>query len=261
MKRVIVCVLLAALAAGSMVLAEDAPRAATVTDETGVKTQLTNLTFAPIRASQKFAFGLDAVAVIMKNGEIAVSLDNLKSIEVKEGSATVSCYWNGQEMTLVGSLENGTFNGESEFGHCEVPAGKVTALQLASPSRNTPKQLAEFLLKDKDPIKATLIFKDDTEVAVDHVQRIYRSSSSTDYFYKDFCFLRGDAKFKITFDKLRSIDFADTTVTVTLKSGTSSPGKLTSDWGERADGFTGFCEKGEFYVESKYIKKIVFGDR
>lgn len=267
--------IVATLLSVSAFSAEQPTRNGTLTDMAGVKSDLTDISFTASRneysSVKKFASGSDSVAIAGKSMEIAIPLDNLKSLETKNGITTAVYLWRGQETNFMGKIEAGKLKGKTEFGDFEVPSDKVATLVLPNPSQNLPKELTDALTAQKDRFKATVVLKDGTKIAADCLKRFvyysyystagYIIGGSTSYVnnhFTDLRFMRGEAKTTLDFAKLKSVEFGDGGITVTLASGTSSPGKLYDETEAGTTGFTGFCDKGQFYVEIKAIKSILF---
>lgn len=243
--------------------AAEPKRKAVIEDTAGVKTDLLEVGFSG--NVRRFNSSYGSIAVLTKPLEVAIHLDNLKSIKTKGKEHEITYIWLGQEKTLVGTLDAGEFSGKSEFGDIKMPTSKLKELVFSElPSTNWETVKKEM---SKKPTY-TLMLTDNTEVTVSDLRRHASYYSSEGYLiggetryshYTDFCFKRGESEVTIEFAKLKSIEFgSEKTVTVTLASGTSAPGTLSSGR-SGIDGFTGINEAGEFFVRPGSVKKIVFG--
>jgi hypothetical protein len=266
------------LAGIAEVFAGDVGRTARLEDTAGVTTDVTELKFfGDHNMGDNARFRLaETIVVVTDSFEVAVPFGSLISVTPSGKAVKVTYSRLGKERHLSGTLGTGTFYGKTEFGDIRVQADKVKSLVFTDlPAVKDAK--AEETSLDNDPVPATIVLADNTAVPVRFVRRYahyseystvgYVIGGETRYYnwhYKDFRFRRGEVKAVIEFDKLKSIVFStdrqgQLAVTVTLKSGTASPGTLSNDNEERVDGFTGVNDDGEFFIRPERIKAIRFG--
>ena len=241
-------------------------RIAIITDKTGFTTELRNL-IAYGDYAYKFNIFNSHITVLTKKFEVAITIGSLISIEVNGRFCTVRYHLNGEDKTLSGKLHICTFAGDTDFGRSELNSNDLKKIIFNKPpSKNVKFEIRDSLLRNQKACDSTFVLTDGTKVPVTKFWRYFstydtRKHSSYENTYSDFRFFRGKSLVNIEICKLKSIEFGTSkNVTVTLKNGKSTSGKLYDKDTEVegvVEGWTGFYNKGLFFIKSSHIKKII----
>ena len=79
--------------------------------------------------------------------------------------------------------------------------------------------------------------------------------------YTDFRFMRGEASAILGFAAIHKLEFsAGDAVSVTLKNGNNTSGKLSNVQDASVDGWTGETEQGYVFVAPSSVRVVEFGE-
>jgi hypothetical protein len=241
--------------------AEPAKRTFTVVDSSGTETEVSDLKF--VNKNENFArFRVfdPRVVVLTPTFQIAIPMGALIGVQKKDKeNFEVTYVRGGQERVITGTLEPGSFRGESGFGMLDLSTEHLKQVKSKSPPVTETAEKAP-------PLDASLILRDGTEVQVGNLKRMDSYYSSKGYIlggavryeqHKDFRLLRGESLSIAEFRSISAIDFEENgMVTVKLKNGNTATGKLSTAEDAGVDGFTGINESGEFFIDPKLVKGI-----
>jgi hypothetical protein len=255
------CVLVVAVAA----LAAEPSRTAKIEDTSGVKTDVTNLrcSFSTANAP-RFSGARGCISITTSGYEVAIPASCLISITSSGDKAEVRYSWRGQERTISGTLA-GNFGGESDFGHFSLSASKLR--QLTFTDAPTPEKTEQ---RYGTRYSASAVLTNGMTLSISSFQRHASYFSTAGYIaggqvvynhYTDFRFMRGESLATVEFAAIRKLEFSDgDTVTVTLKNGNTTSGKLSTVMDAGVVGWTGETEQGLVFLAPSLVRAVEFGE-
>jgi len=248
-----------------------ANRTATIVDTTDVASEVTGLNY--LGGLVVFENSIGRVAFSVGPIDYSIPIDNLISIERQGKHHVCSYWWRGKEHSQTGKLCHGRFTGKSDFGDVEIDTRKIKSIKCNTASK--PKKNKKTSSPDtgkKTSNTAVLVLGNGASLTANNLKRHDRYYSTQGYVwggrhvsahYNDFCFLRGESLARVEFTKIKRIEFrGEKAVSVTLKNGKKATGTVNAAGPPGTDvlGFTGVCDKGEFYISKKHVKAIRFGE-
>ena len=264
-ERRLMAVFVAILLPATVFSQADEVRTATITDTSGVKTDIQNLDatgsyFGPFDTRERH------IAVVTDTFVVAISPTMIHTISMDGPTAKIRYVYEGEIREISGSLKPGAFKGASDFGDYELSYEKLKTLEFAeAPAPDASVRVSPSRFESNS---ASLQLWDGTSVEVTNLRRHdsyystegYLIGGTTVYrFFSDIRMKRGEAMVTVDFVKVQEIVFDGFgAVTVTLKNGNRADGTLTTESGAGVDGFTGFYEKGYFFIDVKFVAAIRF---
>jgi hypothetical protein len=254
-----ICVVVAALVSH----AAEPSRTAEFEDASGVKTEVTELQCS-FPGITRFSSASDCIGITASNYQIAIPVSRVISITCSGNKAEVSYAWRGQQRTISGTLE-ATFIGNSDFGGFALDSSKLRHLSFADkPAPEGGKQ------PYGTPFPASITLTNGTSIHFFDLQRhaSYYLFGGHPFdglphynYYSDFRFMRGESLATLDFAAIRKLEFsAGDGVTVSLKNGNTTSGKLSSSEDNRVDGWTGETEQGLVFLSRSLIRSVEFGE-
>jgi hypothetical protein len=254
-----VCLLIVAVTAQ----AAETSRIAKIEDTSGVKTDVTKF-WCAVPTGDRFSGVNNCIRIDISRGYwVAIPFSCLISITNSGNKAEVMYYWRGQQRTISGHLR-GTFGGESDFGSLSLDSSKLRQLAFSAPP------LEKLGLRPGN--LASVVLTNGTTITFSDINRCARYFSTEGYMsggtmvtetYIDFQFMRGESSATLKFATIRKLEFSagDTdTVTVTLRNGNTTSGKLSNEKDARVDGWTGETEQGIVFLDPGWVRSVEFGD-
>lgn len=260
--------------------AEEQTRSARITDESGAMSDVTHVTFYGNHNTgndARFRSASGTIVVMTDNFQIAVPVSTLVSIvaaDEKSDQLKVTFQNSGKKRTLVGTLGPGTFQAESDFGQLTLSADKLKTLVFQDPPNESPTPENTSNAKEAVDYHATIVLANGTSAPVRALKRYdhYSYYSSAGYafggrtyyennHYTTLAFKIGESEASLSFDKIKKIQFLpDKSIIVTLKTGKSATGTLIDANEKGLDGFTGYNDDGEFFIEPSLVKSVEFAE-
>lgn len=252
--------------------ADTIKRTAIIADKSSTITEVSDFHFEASEALNNQVLELpdDKILIETKGIVIGISLERVISIERKgkTDDVTVTYLNNGQKTVISGDVYSvGYYTGKSDFGDFKLWEPDLKRLTIKEDTSVT---------YDKSPVSydTTIVFSDGTSLPVANLKRFnyycsgegYAIGCASRYFHTaDFEFKKGNSVRKLSFTNIKSLEFKNVkkseesftikgAVSITLKDGKSEDGIIADSF----QGITGTCDKGEFFVEPIYIKKIEF---
>ena len=199
----------------------------------------------------------DRIAVIIPIFDVAIPIDSLITIVAKENSVNVRYLWRGQEITISGQLEPGTFAGKSDFGNIALPTDRLQKLTFKEPAIATAKN-------EMTPFDIILILADGSKVPAANLESVvsfwpplgWPGRKHTYQTNNNISFQKGESTLTVDVERIKNIKFqSDKKISVTLKNGKTDIGIL----GEEIEGFSGIFKRGGFFISLDHVKAIEFG--
>jgi hypothetical protein len=267
-SQVNTCLIVVLFLASTILAQSSQPkRKASAEDTAGIKTELTGVRYEAAAKNIR-SYGWNRIVVLTDPLQFLIKLDDVKSInKIANDSWEVTYVWAGQEKRISGRLAAGEFTGESDFGQVKISATKLKSLIFGDPPIALSEQEKASLVKDLLRDRARVVLANGTDMAAASLRRNFSYYSTAGYIIggemvhsesSDFSFNRGESLLTLDFGKLKSLEFGgNSTVTVTLANGNSASGTMASGR-NGITGFSGISDKGWFFVEREFVKRITF---